>query len=178
VQPDGTLLVSVDVEDSPDKGVVHNVLMERLRPAANGGCQLEVAEPVEWRHFGVWEDWWAKIRITRHESVNGGPWRQTHDSGWQDWASGSRRLAGDTMRPDSIGLTAWGSMGANRALGGPRNVGAIFNVDVRSTEIPSRTRLVVHVTRPGNDPVDTVPFELFPTQGAGKAILYQSTSGR
>jgi len=37
-------------------------------------------------------------------------------------------------------------------------------------------RLVVHVTRPGQDPVTTVPFVLYPTYGADGKVSYGGTA--
>jgi hypothetical protein len=172
-RPDGKLLVSVDVDEAADKGVVHQASLERLQKLPGGGCKTQVAEPVEWQHYEIWEDWWAKIRIQRFESVDGGPWRQTHDTGWRDWGSGSRLLDSGTLPADQIPRTAWGSMGADRAFGGPRSAGAVFDTGkplVVGTPAPER--LVVHVTQPGKDPVTTVPFTLYPTYATDGKVSY------
>jgi hypothetical protein len=173
-RPDGKLVVSVDVDSAKDKGVVHQAAMERMQPLADGSCGRQIAEPVEWLHYSIWEDWWAKIRIQRYESVDGGPWRRTHDSGWQDWGSGTRLLGSGTLSADQIPGTAWGSMGADRAFGGPRAAGAVF--DPGKPQIVGQPagneRLVVHVTQPGKDPVTTVPFSLYPTYGADGRVRY------
>ncbi|MCC6658997.1 MAG: hypothetical protein IT512_12505 [Rhodocyclaceae bacterium] len=176
-RPDGKLLVSVDVDKAEDKGVVHQATMERLQPQPDGGCKTQVAEPVEWLHYEIWEDWWAKIRIQRYESVDGGPWRKTHDTGWRDWGSGSRLLESGTMSADQIPRTAWGSMGADRAFGGPRSAGAVFDPGrPMVTGQPAPERLVVHVTQPGKDPVTTIPFTLYPTYGADGKVSYGDTA--
>ena len=148
--------------------------MERMQQLPDGSCGRQVAEPIEWLHYSIWEDWWAKIRIQRYQSVDGGPWRRTHDSGWQDWGSGTRLLGSGTLSADQIPGTAWGSMGADRAFGGPRAAGAVF--DPGKPQIvgqpASNERLVVHVTQPGKDPVTTVPFTLYPTYGADGGVKY------
>lgn len=172
-RPDGKLLVSVDVDKAEDKGVVHQAAMERLQAQPDGTCKPQVAEPIEWLHYEIWEDWWAKIRIQRYESVDGGPWRKTADTGWRDWGSGSRLLESGMMSADQIPRTAWGSMGADRAFGGPRSAGAVF--DPGKPQVvgqPAPERLVVHVTRPGQDPVTTVPFTLYPTYAADGKVSY------
>jgi hypothetical protein len=175
-RPDGKLLVSIAVDKAEDKGVVHYATLERLQPQADGSCHLQVAEPSEWQHYEIWEDWWAKIRIRRYESVNGGPWRMTHDTGWREWGSGSQLLGSGLLSPDQIPRTAWGSMGADRAFGGPRSAGAVFDFGPVSTASPvSAERLVVHVTRPGQDPVTTVPFVLYPVTGSDGRIGYRET---
>ena len=172
-RPDGKLLVSVGVDKAEDKGVVHQAAMERLQYLPSGGCAVQVAEPIEWLHYEIWEDWWAKIRIQRYESVDGGPWRKTHDTGWRDWGSGSRLLESGTMNADQIPRTAWGSMGADRAFGGPRSAGAVFDPGKPAvTGQPAPERLVVHVTQPGKDPVTTVPFTLYPTYGVDGKVKY------
>lgn len=176
-RPDGKLLVSVGVDKAEDKGVVHQAVMERLQYLPSGGCATQVAEPVEWLHYEIWEDWWAKIRIQRYESVDGGPWRKTHDTGWRDWGSGSRLLESGTMTADQIPRTAWGSMGADRAFGGPRSAGAVFDPGKPTvTGQPAPERLVVHVTQPGKDPVTTVPFTLYPTYGVDGKVSYGNTA--
>ncbi|MBI4988367.1 MAG: hypothetical protein HZC23_06035 [Rhodocyclales bacterium] len=172
-RPDGRLLVSVDVDKAEDKGVVHQAVMERLQPQPDGGCKTQGAEPIEWLHYEIWEDWWAKIRIQRYESVDGGPWRKTADTGWRDWGSGSRLLESGTMRADQIPRTAWGSMGADRAFGGPRSAGALFDPGKPLVlDKPSPERLVVHVSQPGKDPVTTIPFTLYPTYGMDGKVSY------
>lgn len=176
-RPDGKLLVSVDVDKAEDKGVVHQAALERLVPQPDGSCRTQVAEPIEWLHYEIWEDWWAKIRIQRFESVDGGPWRKTHDTGWRDWGSGSQLLESGTLPADQIPRTAWGSMGADRAFGGPRSAGALFDPGKPmrvGQAVPER--LVVHVTRPGNDPVTTVPFVLYPTYGNDGKVSYGNTA--
>jgi hypothetical protein len=172
-RPDGKLLVSVNVDRANDKGVVHQVALERLEPLSDGSCAPQGMLPAAWLHFEVWEDWWAKIRVQKYESVDGGPWRQTHDSGWRDWGSGSNLLGSGTLPASEIGGTAWGSMGADRAFGGPKAAGALFDAGApRVVDAPSPERLVIHVTQPGQDPVTTVPFTLYPTYAAGGAIRY------
>ena len=172
-RPDGKLLVSVGVDKAEDKGVVHQATMERLQYLPSGGCSTQVAEPVDWLHYEIWEDWWAKIRIQRYESVDGGPWRKTHDTGWRDWSSGTRLLESGTMSTDQIPRTAWGSMGADRAFGGPRAAGALFDPGKPTvTGQPAAERLVVHVSQPGKDPVTTIPFTLYPTYGADGKVKY------
>ncbi|GAB1413940.1 MAG: hypothetical protein AMXMBFR31_07330 [Candidatus Desulfobacillus denitrificans] len=176
-RPDGRLLVSVDVDKAEDKGVVHHATLERLVPQPDGSCKTQVAEPTEWLHYEIWEDWWAKIRIQRYESVDGGPWRKTHDTGWRDWGSGSRLLESGTLSADQIPRTAWGSMGADRAFGGPRSAGALFDPGKPLvTGQPAPERLVVHVTRPGQDPVTTVPFTLYPTYANDGKVSYGNTA--
>lgn len=176
-RPDGRLLVSVDVDKAEDKGVVHHATLERLVPQPDGSCKTQVAEPTEWLHYEIWEDWWAKIRIQRYESVDGGPWRKTHDTGWRDWGSGSRLLESGTLSADQIPRTAWGSMGADRAFGGPRSAGALFDPGKPLvTGQPAPERLVVHVTRPGQDPVTTVPFTLYPTYANDGKVSYANTA--
>lgn len=172
-RPDGRLLVSVDVDKAEDKGVVHQVAMERLQPQPDGSCKPQVAEPLEWLPYEIWEDWWMKIRIQRYESVDGGPWRKTSDTGWRDWGSGSRLLESGTMRADQIPGTAWGSMGADRAFGGPRSAGALFDPGKPLvTGQPAPERMVVHITQPGKDPVTTVPFALYPTYHVDGKVNY------
>jgi hypothetical protein len=176
-RPDGKLLVSVDVDKAEDKGVVHHAALERLVPQPDGSCKTQVAEPIEWLHYEIWEDWWAKIRIQRYESVDGGPWRKTHDTGWRDWGSGSRLLESGTLPADQIPRTAWGSMGADRAFGGPRSAGAVFDPgQPLVTGQPVPERLVVHVTQPGKDPVTTVPFTLYPTYANDGKVSYGNTA--
>lgn len=172
-RPDGKLLVSVNVDRAGDKGVVHQVALERLVPLADGSCAPQGMLPSGWLHYDVWEDWWSKIRIQKYESVDGGPWRQTYDSGWRDWGSGTNLLGGGAMPASEIGGTAWGSMGADRAFGGPKAAGALFDAGApRVVDAPSPERLVIHVSQPGQDPVTTVPFTLYPTYAAGGAIRY------
>jgi hypothetical protein len=110
--------------------------------------------------------------------VDGGPWRKTHDTGWRDWGSGSRLLESGMMSADQIPRTAWGSMGADRAFGGPRSAGAVFDPGkpLITGQPAGAERLVVHVTQPGKDPVTTIPFTLYPTYGADGKVSYGNTA--
>jgi phage shock protein A len=172
-RPDGKLLVSIGIDNAADKGVVHQAALERVQYLPSGECGKQAIEPVEWVHYSIWEDWWAKIRIRTYVSVDGGPWRQTSDTGWQDWGSGSRLIESGTMKADQIPGTAWGSMGADRAFGGPRSAGAVFNAGKPIVvDKPAPERLVIHITQPGKDPVSTVPFALYPTYSMTGGVKY------
>jgi hypothetical protein len=82
-------------------------------------------------------------------------------------------LESGVMSADQIPGTAWGSMGADRAFGGPRSAGAVFDPGKPAvTGAPAAERLVVHVTQPGKDPVTTVPFTLYPTYGTDGKVNY------
>lgn len=172
-RPDGKLLVSIGVDKAADKGIIHQAALERAQYLPDGECGRQAIEPVEWVPYSIWEDWWAKIRIRTYVSVDGGPWRQTSDTGWKDWGSGSRLLESGVMKADQIPGTAWGSMGADRAFGGPRTAGAVFDAGKPiALDKPVPERLVIHVTQPGKDPVSTVPFALYPTYGAAGKVTY------
>ncbi len=172
-RPDGKLLVSINVDKAEDKGVVHQAALERVQYLPSGECGAQAIVPVEWVHYDIWEDWWAKIRIRTYVSTDGGPWRQTSDTGWRDWGSGSRLIESGTMAADKIPGTAWGSMGADRAFGGPRGAGAVFDAGKPLiVDKPSPERLVIYVSQPGKDPVSTVPFALYPTYGAAGKVTY------
>ena len=172
-RPDGKLLVSIGVDKAADKGIIHQAALERVQYLPDGECGKQAIEPVEWVPYTIWEDWWAKIRIRTYVSVDGGPWRQTSDTGWKDWGSGSRLLESGVMKADQIPGTAWGSMGADRAFGGPRGAGAVFDAGKPiALDKPVPERLVIHVTQPGKDPVSTVGFALYPTYGTGGKITY------
>src|SRR5690606_17743759 len=59
--------------------------------------------------------------------------------------------------------TGWGSMGADRAMGGPRAAGALFDPGKPGVyDKPVPERIVVHVSKPESDPVTTLPFAFYP----------------
>ncbi len=159
---DGKLLMSVEVDESPDDGVVHQIELQRLVPNADGGCALQVMRPGQWLHYRIYEKWWAKLRIQTFVN-DGGGWQKTGDSGWMDWESGTNVLDTGRIAASEIPNTGWGSMGADRAMGGPRAAGALFDPGKPARyEKPVPERFVVHVSKPESDPVTTVPFTFYP----------------
>src|SRR5690606_27970641 len=90
-------------------------------------------------------------------------WKKTGDTGWMDWGSGTNVIETGRIPASEIPNTGWGSMGADRAMGGPRAAGALFDPGKPAVyEQPVPERFVVHVSRPESDPVITVPFALYP----------------
>lgn len=167
---DGKLLVSVEVDESPDDGVVHQVELQRLTPNDDGSCTLQVMRPGQWLHYGIYEKWWTKLRIQTFVN-DGSGWKKTSDTGWMDWESGTNVLETGRIPASEIPNTAWGSMGADRAMGGPRAAGALFDPGKPALyEKPAPERIVVHVTKPESDPVTTVPFALYPVYGADGTV--------
>ena len=66
-------------------------------------------------------------------------------------------------------------MGADRAFGGPRSAGAVFDFGPVSTASPSPPKdwWSRHSARP--EPVTTVPFVLYPVTGSDGRIGYRIT---
>lgn len=175
---DGKLLMSVEVDESPDDGVVHQIELQRLVPNADGGCALQVMRPGQWLHYGIYEKWWTKLRIQTFVN-DGGGWQKTGDTGWMDWESGTNVLDTGRIAPSEIPTTGWGSMGSDRAMGGPRAAGALFDPGKPTLYgQPVPERLVVHVSRPESDPVTTLPFALYPVYKAdGTLVLGEGVPG-
>jgi len=168
---DGKLLISAEVDDSPDDGVVHMIEVQRLVPRADGsGCDTQVQRPGRWLHYAIYEKWWAKLRIQTFVS-DGTGWKKTGDTGWMDIGSGTNVLETGKIPANEIADTGWGSMGADRAMGGPRAAGAYFDPGKPSAygvSVPER--YVVHVSRPESDPVTTTPFVFYPTYFADGTV--------
>lgn len=168
---DGKLLISAEVDDSPDDGVVHMVEVQRLVPKADGsGCDTQVQRPGRWLHYAIHEKWWAKLRIQTFVS-DGSGWVKTSDTGWMDWGSGTNVLETGKIPANEIPNTGWGSMGADRAMGGPRAAGAYFDPGKPAAYgVPVPERYVVHISRPESDPVTTTPFVFYPVHFADGTV--------
>lgn len=198
---DGRLLSSVKVEDAKEgEPVIHQMYRERLVPTiplyadeappasdtkdlkikgyvrveTKPTCKVETQEPIGWEPYGIYEAWWAKLRIQVWQSTDGGPWVQTKDTGWMDWGSGVNLLDSNVMTAEDIPKTAWGSMGGQRPVGAPRAAGAGYEWTGKYVYpgMPAPERMVLHLAQPWKDPVSTSPMYFYPTYGADGTVKY------
>jgi hypothetical protein len=161
--PKKGMRVSVDVEDSPAKGVVHTIHRETL----DENCEPQYQMPSEYWLYKIWAEWsisvwWRKDTYVDNQLV------KREEGGWQK--QGTTMLASGIFDASKDApFTAWGQLGFDRAFGGPRNVGATFPPAAAQGR---PERYVIHVSEPQQDPVMTTPFAVYPVQGQGGKLTF------
>ncbi|MEH6550710.1 MAG: hypothetical protein V7711_05870 [Pseudomonadales bacterium] len=147
--PDG-LMVSNYIDDAIGKGTFQQVYLMNPR-----GWRLE---PIDLFLFKIWGEWELSVSWTKDTYVDG-QHTSHQEGGWteswiEDIAEGViRGLQEVPIEP------IWGQLGFNTASSGARSVGTVYPVSPEMLRAEPLD-LVVHITNPKNDPVDTKPVIL------------------
>ncbi len=129
------------VDRSPDKGTFQAAYLER----DNG----ERMAPSDVHTCDLWGDWKLTVSWTRTTYVN----NQVVDRQSGGWSrTGEFRIPGEAG--GSPGL--WRDLGFSNASGGARQIAMVYPIPKGGLDEP--LVFVVHVTRPGQKEVTTVPF--------------------
>lgn len=149
---DDGLLVSTYLDDSEDDGTFHYVYLvdENGRELAPSNVAI----------YEIWQEITLTVTWTRREYVNGELVRET-SGGWSEsWTESLGRFtrAGTAGAEQMPGL--WQQLGYERGHAGMRRIGTTFKLTPEELAALGAVHLVVHVTRPSQDPVTTVPFGL------------------
>ena len=145
---DDGLLISTEITQAPSKGTFHAVTLQ------NQDCQ--VMRPSGYVLYKLWEEWKLTVSWTRDRWVDGK--NVSHEEGgWMK--TGKRDIASGTLTAAAIGTPIWKRMGFDRATEGAQVLGTPFKATGKMLDA-SKTKVVIHITRPGIDPVKTVPFDL------------------
>ncbi|HEY7840837.1 MAG TPA: hypothetical protein VIC61_04655, partial [Gammaproteobacteria bacterium] len=154
--PKGGTRVSVDVKDSPAQGAVHTIHRETL----DQNCQKQVQMPSDYWLYKIWLEWTLTVTWTKETYVDNQLVKR-ETGGWQE--KGTTMLdSGVFDASKDIPYTAWGQLGFDRPTAGPREVGATF----KDAQPGMPERYVIHVAEPRNDPVNTIPFVVYPVKNA------------
>jgi hypothetical protein len=148
----GEVVVFANILKSPDSGTFHSAKLrndqdQELRPADVQICKL-------------WGEWSLSVSWTRTTYVNN-QMVSRESGGWS--RSGDFSLPGQVSGGQEQGI--WRRLGFSNASHGAREVAMSFKASPEA--LGSGVDLVMHVTRPGRDPVTTVPFALRMTETPG-----------
>jgi hypothetical protein len=140
------VMVFADLAKSPDSGTFQTAMLERpdgqtLAPEDAQICQL-------------WGEWSLTVSWTRTTYVDNQVVKR-ESGGWS--RSGDFSLPGEGAAGASASL--WKRLGFSNASHGAREVALTYKAPAASLA-SEPVDLVMHVTRPGQDPVTTQPFVL------------------
>ena len=158
---DQGLSISTEIAEAPSKGTFQSVYLE------NDDCQqLRPQSYVLWK---LWEEWTLTVRWTYDRFVDGQ--HVSHEEGgWKE--SGRRDLASGVDPSDQVDQNPiWKRFGFDRATEGIKGLGTTFAAS-RETLTTKSTKLVIHVSNPGRDPVSTIPIDLRVTPNADGTLSF------
>lgn len=144
----GEFTVSAELLKSPDNGTFQTIYLQdaegrRLMPS---GYDL----------YKLYRNWSLTVSWTKDTYVDGQ--QVAHEAGgWQEsWTEDMGEVANpqDGSTPES---SAWHQLGFSNASHGARSIGARFALDEEAL-MAAPINVVVHISRPGEDPVMTTPF--------------------
>jgi hypothetical protein len=145
------LLVTSTILNSPDDGTFEDVHLQ----SPDG----QNAGPTEYYIYELYRDWTLNVWWTRDTFVNGQ--HVKHEQG--GWSTSGRDVLG-TFRVPAEGDGIWKRLGFSNAAKGISSLGTLFPVAPEALQGKS-FNLVIHITRPGQEIVTTVPFVLNMPQG-------------
>lgn len=153
------ILVSTLIENAPGNGTFQTVLLEDL-----GGRRMI---PVLYEVYELYAEWTLTVHWTRDTYVDGKLVKH-EEGGWSE--SGTQLL--DVFTRVTFGDPIWQRLGFDRAVDGVKGLGTEFLITVEQLrERP--VALVIHITRPDEDPVTTVPFVILMGAGPNGDITLQ-----
>lgn len=140
------VIVFADIDQSPDAGTfqtsfVHNPKGEFQSPANVGICKLH-------------GDWSLSVSWTRTTYVN----NQVVDRQSGGWSKSGEFFLPGTLTAASAPDGLWKRLGFSNASHGAKMVSLTYALP--PAQLSEGANLVIHVTRPGQEPVTTTPFIL------------------
>lgn len=165
----GGMRLSIDVDESQEKGVVHTVARETL----DAQCKPKREFPAGYWLYEIWQDWKLSVWWSHEHYVDNQLVKRESGSWFKE---GSLMLDSGTFDENDIKYTPWGHFGFERPHKGPRSIGATFaDWQPHTDGAQAAERIVVHVSEPHLDPVTTTAFELYPVYQAGGEVLFSPT---
>ena len=146
---DDQLIVSTEIDDSPDNGTFHAQWIED----AEGNTYL----PVRYMIFKMYRDWKLTVSWTEDHYVNGE--HVFHDEG-QEITTGRDLLGTWSIFEGAEGIanSIWGMLGFDTAAKGVRHLGAVYDLPPSAFPDDCQMQLVNHISQPSQDPVTTLPI--------------------
>jgi hypothetical protein len=145
----GTVVVFAEIAKSPDNGTFQTAFME--------GPQGETMAPSKVDICDLWGEWKLTVSWTKTTYVDGQVVSR-ESGGWSK--TGLFKIPGvlsTTQAPDGL----WKRLGFSNASHGARKIAMQYQLPAGGGPVDA----VIHVTRPGGDPVTTVPFALRMVEG-------------
>ncbi|HKX54537.1 MAG TPA: hypothetical protein VJN01_00440, partial [Xanthomonadales bacterium] len=151
------LLVSSRIEDSLGKGTFQSLFLE--------SCDGRRLYPQRYEIYDLWNESSLSVSWSQTSMSNGQVTSQQSGSwsdGWSDDFAGFNPAleGGNSTIPGT-----WQQLGFDRAQGGVRQIGAYFDLTPEQLASLGETALIVHTTRPLQDPVDTSAAQWLMTPG-------------
>jgi hypothetical protein len=145
------LLVSSRIEDSPGKGTFQSLFLE--------SCDGRRLYPQRYEIYDLWNE--SSLSVSWSQtSMSNGQVSSRQSGGWSDgWSDDFAGFRSATAGDHTAVPGAWQQLGFDRAQGGVRQLGAYFNLTPEQLAGLGETALIVHTTRPLQDPVDTSPAQ-------------------
>ncbi|MFC1492268.1 hypothetical protein ACFLQ0_06755 [Nitrospinota bacterium] len=141
------ILISTRLENAPGNGTFQTAFLE--------DPYGRVMQPVRYEVYALYLEWTLQVSWTRDTYVDGQLVKH-EEGGWTE--SGTQLL--DLFTKIIWGKPIWKRLGFNRAVDGVKGLGTVFAITTRQLRQRGPLAFVVHVTRPNEDPVTTVPFVL------------------
>jgi hypothetical protein len=153
--------VFADVARSPDSGTFQGGWIEKpdgdlLAPARADICDL-------------WGEWSLTVSWTRETYVDGN--LVSRETG--GYGDGGRFSLPGMLSSDAAPAGLWKQLGFSNASHGARAVALGYRLPRGDSDM----RLLLHVTRPSRDPVDTMPFEVVMTEGPAGFSFAEAPEG-
>lgn len=150
-QAGDTVNVFAEVAKSPDNGTFQTAYMSQ--PGEDPQVPRDVGI------CGLWGEWSLTVSWTKTTYVNGQ--KVSEERGGYSKA-GNFNIPG-TVSSDAAPAGLWKQMGFSNASHGARGIAMQYKTPA-ALAAGQPVGMVIHVTRPGEDPVTTVPFNLLMTR--------------
>jgi hypothetical protein len=147
-----TLVVFADVAKSPDKGTFQSGWIETPEGDLQAPRRADIC--------AMWGEWSLTVSWTRETYVDGN--LVSRETG--GYREGGRFSLPGLISTDDKPAGLWKQFGFSNAQAGAREVALSYALPRRQAGSPMN--LLVHVTRPSRNPVDTKPFNLVMREGA------------
>lgn len=146
---DDQLIVSTEIDDSPDNGTFHAQWIED----GEGNRYL----PVRYMIFKMYRDWKLTVSWTEDHYVDGE--HVFHDEG-QEVTTGRDLLGTWSIFEGAEGIanSIWGMLGFDTAAKGIKHLGAVYELPPASFPDDCQMQLITHISQPSLDPVTTLPI--------------------
>jgi len=138
------LLFSIYIDDAPGDGTFQTVFLENPRGQRAG--------PLGYSIFHLYQEWSLTVSWTYDRWVDG-QHVEHREGGWDEQG---RDFLG-TFRVPAEGQGIWRRLGFDNAVMGVRGLGTQFPITTERLQAEP-VDLVIHITRPQEDPVTTIPF--------------------
>jgi len=153
------LHISTTILDSPDKGTFQTVYLMDDKGNKAG--------PVRYEIYEFYREWTLTVSWT-YTRWSGGKQIEHRDGGWSE--SGRDILGTFAVPKENDGI--WKQMGFSNAVAGIKGLGTLFPVTPKMLQ-NQRMHLVVHVTKPAQQAVNTTGYVMSmpPMSGGGLNLL-------